>query len=197
MNDSQIREALKLTLISSHAGIPGVLILDELGLRHGSARVDIVVVNGYLHGYELKSDRDTLRRLPRQIRIYNSVLERITLVVGQRHSMKAIHVVPEWWGIKIAEMKKGGEIEFSDAREAQDNPSPDGLAIAKLLWRDEALALLSEIGASDGLRWKPRAAIYARLAEVADVGILRTRVCRQLKQRTNWRFDGRQMLGGG
>ena len=108
-----------------------------------------------------------------------------------------MQIVPDWWGVKLTEMGRRGAIHFSEARRPRNNPSPDILSVAKLLWRHEALALLDDIGAADGLRSKPRAAIYARLAEVADLDLLRTRVRRQLRCRKDWRSDERRMLNGG
>ena len=197
MNDYQIRTALKQKLLNRYLSDPDTLILDELGLRHGAARVDLVVVNSILHGFELKSDRDSLARLPNQARIYNSVLDRVTLVVGNRHADKALQIVPEWWGVILVDKRQCGEIHFSDIKQAHNNPSPDILAIAKLLWRKEALVLLEEFGAADGFRFKPRAAIYVRLTEVVELDLLRSRVRYQLKNRTSWRSDEQQMLDDG
>ena len=67
--DHQIRTALRRHLLQQHIDNHDTLILDELGVRHGTARIDIVVINGVMHGYEIKSDRDTLNRLPEKIRL--------------------------------------------------------------------------------------------------------------------------------
>jgi hypothetical protein len=34
-------------------------VVEEMGIWAGSVRVDIAVINGEFHGFELKSDRDT------------------------------------------------------------------------------------------------------------------------------------------
>ena len=197
MNDFQIRKALKCDLIEAFRYDRDSVLLEELGLRHGTARVDLAVINGKIHGFELKSDSDTLRRLTHQVIVYNSVFDRVTLVVGRRHISEVVRMVPEWWGIKLAKVGENGAISFSEIRKPSDNPSPESLAVVKLLWRDEALSLLEEFGAADDFRHKPRAAIYARLAEVADLRLLYARVRRQLKTRTNWRVAVRQMLYDG
>ena len=188
MNDYQLRLELKRKVLARHAKDPNTRIVEELGIRHGSARVDIAVVNGLIHGYELKSDKDNLKRLAHQIIIYNSVLDKITLVTGHRHANGAINLVPAWWGIKIAKLTSRGHLEFENHRRAQRNPSVDPLSVCKLLWRDEALTLLDELGEAEGVRHKPRALVYSRLSQVADLGNLQERVRRQLKSRTNWRF---------
>ena len=53
-NDIIIRSALKKYLTNRHAQDEKVRIIEELGVQHGTARVDIVVVNGIMHGYEIK-----------------------------------------------------------------------------------------------------------------------------------------------
>ncbi len=172
-----------------HIQDPDTLVVDELGLRHGRARVDIAVVNGSIHGYEIKSDHDTLQRLPEQVRIYDSVLDYTTLVVGPRHSERALPLLPEWWGVERVEADGEEEVRFSTLRIAQRNPAPDPVGIAKLLWRSEALALLEELGAANGVRSKPRAEVYARLAEAVPLEWLQASVRRQLKSRTGWRAE--------
>jgi hypothetical protein len=186
MKDIDIRDALKRRLQSGYADDPSTLIVDELGLRHGIARVDVAVINGLIHGFELKSDRDTLRRLPSQMRVYNSVLDRITLVVGQRYMDSAMSLIPEWWGIMLAETVESG-YHLTEVRKPQDNLFQDIVAVSKLLWRDEALSLLEEIGEAEGVRWERRAVIYERLAEVVDPNLIRFRVRHQLRTRTSWR----------
>ena len=187
MNDNDLRAALLRRLDRRHSRDPETLILQELGLRHGAARVDVAVVNGALHGYELKSDRDSLGRLPRQARVYSSVLDRVTLVAGRRHVDEAMDLVPKWWGVQVAEIGPRGGVLFSSLRRAKHNPSQDILAVAKLLWREEALELLHQVGAAKGFRSRPRAAIYARLAEVARSEEIRSRVRHQLRNRVGWR----------
>lgn len=196
MNDSDIRAALKHKILSRYSSDPNTLVLDELGLRHGAARVDIAVVNGRIHGFEIKGDNDTLRRLPRQAGIYSSVLDRVTLVATARHIEKAIGVVPDWWGIKEAVKGPRGAIRFSELRRPRDNPTPDGLSIAKLLWREEALEVLEERAAATGVRSKPRLQVYQRLAEVVSLDELRATVRRQLVLRKNWRSDVKQASSG-
>lgn len=125
MNDPQIRTALKRKALVRYEKDPETVILDELGLRHGAARIDIAVVNGRLHGFEIKSDRDTLNRLPYQAKIFNSVLDRITLIVTQRHVHAAKEVVPVWWGIMLAEKGSRGAVHFSSIRRPHNNPCPN------------------------------------------------------------------------
>lgn len=189
MRDIDLRTALVRRLSQRYAREHNACILQELGLRHGAARIDIAVVNGLLHGYELKSDSDTLDRLIRQERIYSSVFDRVTLVVGERHARKATSMVPEWWGIQVVDTGPRGGMNFHSMRRAHSNPSQDPVAVAKLLWRNEALELLHSLGAAHGLRSKPRAKIYARLTEVAGLEEIRSAASHRLRNRVGSRAD--------
>lgn len=196
-NDKQIRTALIGDLEALHEGDKHTKIIEELGLRHGAARVDVAVVNGSLHGYELKSDLDTLSRLPEQMRIYNSVLDKVTLIVGKHHLHPAIKLIPDWWGIEIAKIiNTNGKIVFYKIRKAEENPLKDSVAIAKLLWRKEALELLEKTNCAKGVRTKKRQIIYERLASVMTQKNLRKKVRDCLLSRTNWRLEKSHMLSG-
>lgn len=196
-NDKLIRTALKKDLEHICGKDPHTKIIEELGIRHGTARVDIAVVNGVLHGYELKSDLDTLYRLPEQIRIYNSVFDQVTLVVGRNHLHEAVKIIPDWWGIVIAKIvDSSGAVSFCDIRESTENPNRISLEIAKLLWRIEALDILEKKGSAEGLRSKPRKEIYERLVMVLDQEELRAEVREHLLARVSWRSEKQYMLNG-
>jgi hypothetical protein len=188
VDDKQLRSALKKQVLAAHANDPNTRIVEELGLDHGASRVDVAVVNGMIHGFEIKSERDTLSRLHRQMQIYNAVLDRVTLVTCPRHTDAALRAIPEWWGVKLAEMGPRGGVRFHTLQRARNNPSLQPLVIARLLWREEAITLLEQIGQSRGLIGKPRAMLYARLAEVAPLDLLRCWVRERLKTRTAFRF---------
>jgi hypothetical protein len=188
-NDKLIRAALKEKLDEQYKSEPDARIIDEMGVVHGAARVDVAVLNKVIHGYELKSDLDTLRRLPEQMKAYNSVFDQVTLVVGKQHIQEAINATPEWWGITIAKMAApGGTVSFCTIREPEENPNKDSVAIANLLWRDEALDLLEKAGHAEGIRSKPRQVLYERLAAFYDQPTLQTKVWECLSARTTWRF---------
>jgi hypothetical protein len=193
-NDLSIRTALKKFLEDIHASDKKLRIIEELGVQHGVARIDIAVVNGLMHGYEIKSDKDTLQRLPEQIRVFNLVFDKITLVVGKNHLYEAIQIIPEWWGITIAKSDSSGNVIFNIIREACENENQNSVSIANLLWREEALKILEDNGASEGFYSKSREIIYTRLANVLDQKTLENRVRETLFLRTDWRLDAPLVL---
>lgn len=165
-------------------------IFEEFGIRHGIARIDMAVINGAIHGYEIKSDQDTLERLPEQMNEYNTVFDKLTLVVGRRHLYNAINIIPDWWGVMVAKIGVNKKIIFYTIREADNNPEQLGASLAQLLWREEALKILSEQNKALGFRSKPRDLIYKRLASVLDTETLKKQVkYTLLVSRKNWRSD--------
>lgn len=195
--DKIIRTALKAHLAQIHSTDGKLRIVEELGVEHGAVRVDIAVVNGILHGYEIKSDRDTLSRLPEQMDAYNSVFDQITLIVGKQHLYEAINLVPDWWGISVAKIGSDSSVIFNHIRDAQENLSQRNISIARLLWRVEALRLLEEAGEADGVRSKSREAICEKLSAIFDRRVLEEKVRDVLFFREDWRSDAPLVLNGG
>lgn len=196
VRDRDIRQALLAQLDAEHRGDPDTLILDELGLCEGDARVDVAVVNGSLVGYEIKSERDTLVRLERQREAYDRVFDRVTLIVSPKHAEKVACLVPSWWGITRAVLRDR-ETVLEEYRPAELNRDVDSLAVAQLLWRDETLALLASRGLDRGLRSKPRRALWQALVAALAPDELADEVRRQLRIRRGWRADTRPSRGGG
>lgn len=184
MRDYDVRLALRQMLSEEHAGNNDTRIVEEMGIWSGSARIDLAVINGRLIGYELKSDSDTLDRLPAQAELYSRVFDEVCLVVGKRHARHARQIVPSWWGMIIAEGGTGG-VELRRTRKGRTNPKPDTLLVARLLWRDEALEALESRGLAKGLRSKPAPELHQKLStlpyqELSD--LVRT----ALKRRVGW-----------
>jgi hypothetical protein len=195
MGDVHIRAALKRDLLSQYKGDHQTVIIEELGVQHGASRIDLVVVNGVLHGFELKSDRDTLTRLPEQARAYNAVFDQVTLVVAERHLCRAVDLIPDWWGIRAARGETDG-LSFCDLKLPMNNPSPDPLSVVSLLWRAEALDFLKELGGAQGMRSRSRADIYFEVISRAAFGRVRDRVRWCLRERQDWRAAGKRLSCG-
>lgn len=185
MRDKDVRCAIRAQLEREHGGDVGTRIVEEMGIWSGSVRIDVAVINGELCGYELKSDRDTLDRLPTQAEFYSKVFDRVSLVVGAKHYWKARALVPKWWGIIIAN-EGDGAVQLSERRAPKQNPSQDALLLARLLWKDEALAVLETRGIVRGFRSKPAHVIHEKLAHDLPLAELSYCVREALKARTDW-----------
>jgi hypothetical protein len=185
MRDRDVRAAVLKTLAAQHAGDAETRIVQEMGVWSGTVRIDIAVINGELCGYELKSEKDTLARLPMQLRIYSKVFDRVVLVTGLRHVGHAQDRIPSWWGLTIAR-GEADSVRLDLARPPQLNPSPDPYLVAQLLWKDEALTVLDTFGLAKGWRAKRTKLIHQRLATELPFAQLSEQVRNALKRRDAW-----------
>ena len=69
-------------------------MIDELGLAHAKSRIDVAVINGCIHGYEIKSAKDSLDRFATQIDIYRQTLQKLTIVAAPKHVAGIIGQLP-------------------------------------------------------------------------------------------------------
>lgn len=186
-NDSDIRLALHAKRLRRLTTCPETLIIDELGLAHSRCRIDVAVINGCIHGYEIKSARDTLERLSMQIDVYRKALQKITIVAATRHIPQVKKMTPEWCGVIEAQQGPRGGITFRDLRTAHISPDTDPLVLSHLLWRDEAVKILTDLGyASKELR-KPRKQLYEMLCTNLSVQEITASIKIFMAKRQTWR----------
>ena len=154
-----------------------------MAIPGGDARIDLAVINGMFHGFEIKSDRDTLRRLPNQRDAYNTIFDTVTLVAGPKASTKAAALIPGWWGIKVAS-SCGGLTRIEEIRPARNNPGKaNPLALLYLLDRAEVVGLLREYCPSIGAGKFYLHELNSLAAEMIPIAELKTYVRQTLKRR--------------
>lgn len=185
--DSDIRSALHRKRLRHQESHPGTLIIDELGLAHARGRIDVAVINGCIHGYEIKSAQDSLERLGNQINIYRQTLQKLTLVTAPRHLPKVLSDVPVWCGVIEAVQGPRGGIELQAIRPARPNPDVDPVMLAHLLWRPEALELLLRIGYAPKELRRPRKQLYEMLCEVQTLCEITAAIREFMGRRQAWR----------
>ena len=145
-------------------------------------RIDMVVVNSSFEGYEIKSDRDSLRRLERQVELYSKVLDQATIVVGERHLSSSLDIVPDWWGVLL--FKSGPKTsKIENIRRPKQNVSVDSRALVELLWYHEAISVLEERFAARGVRRKPRRVVWDRVCEIFETHEIAAMVREGIKAR--------------
>ena len=102
MRDADVRAAVRRRLAIQHVCDNNTLVVEQTGIWSASVRIDIAAFNGELTGVELKSDRDTLDRLPLQADLYGRVFDKLELIMGAKHLEKALKLLPPWWSVTIA-----------------------------------------------------------------------------------------------
>jgi len=196
MRELDIRKAVREHIKIAFTSDPDTLIIEELGLCQGAARIDLAVINCAVHGYEIKSEQDTLERLPSQQAIYDKVLGTLSIVTADRHIERIESSVPRWWGL-IKAISVGGKVELITLREAKQNPTVDPSSLVQLLWSNEVLEVLIQHGLEKGLAGKPRRLLWARLVENLPPDEISLVVRDRLKVRGRWRSVERRTPGDG
>lgn len=161
-------------------------VIDEMGLCQGSHKIDIAVINGSLIGYEIKSEEDTLYRLPSQMEAYNKVFDYINIVVNENHLQAVKDKIPHFWGI-ICVKKFGQEFKLEHERDAEKNQASDPFFVSQLLWKDEALDVLRKEGIDKGMKSKSRLQIWKKIAESLPKERINQYVRQYIKNRSTWR----------
>jgi hypothetical protein len=187
MNDIEIRQNFHKKKLQRQHAQKDTLVIDELGLNHGKCRADIAVVNGHFIGYEIKSNKDSLRRLDEQIKSYNTVFDKVSVIVGDRYINSIQKHIPDWWGVIMSIRGPRGAVNFDLIREAQINKNVDPISVAQLLWRNEVEEILHQKKLPPKKLRQPRAVLYEYLIDLLDIYELRKLVRDYFKKRKNWR----------
>ncbi|WP_164215210.1 sce7726 family protein [Virgibacillus sp. YIM 98842] len=186
--DKDIRKILikNFTGIQAYMSDTSTVVVNELDVCFGAARIDLAVVNGQLHGYEIKSEKDTLARLPAQIEIYNKVFDTLTLVVSENHYPRAMKMIPEWWGV-LCVRKKEGSLTVETIREASINNKIEPLHLTQFLWKNELLELLEQSNVIKGIKSKTRIQLGRMVTKKVSEEHLFEFVRNKLKTRDDWK----------
>ena len=182
MTDVDIRIILKNTLLKNYYECSNSKVVEELELPVAKARIDMAVINGYMHGFEIKSASDTLKRIPSQVEAYTKVFDYLSIVTEEKYRNKLLTMTPKWVGIIIC--NKDGETTL--IRKALINKKKQSFFLAKLLWKDELQLLLANSGVKfnkSDRNWL----LCEALAERFTVKEISELVREQLRLRANWK----------
>jgi len=141
MLDRDIRPPLIAGIRDAH---PDAALFEELPLcRAGFA--DVAAVNIAMWGYEIKSDRDTLNRLPTQITYYDRIFDYSVVVTAPRHLKYVRRIVPKHWGIDVVRQSHGTTL-IVPTRRPKKNANVCVESLIRLLWRAEGIRILRTSG---------------------------------------------------
>jgi hypothetical protein len=79
------------------------VLISEMMVANWARRADIVLANGKLWGFELKSESDRLTRLSGQIESFSFHFEKFVVVVAERFESRARALLPDGAGLWIAQ----------------------------------------------------------------------------------------------
>ncbi|HOV80192.1 MAG TPA: sce7726 family protein [Bacillota bacterium] len=165
---------------------PNCVVVHEMDVCFGCARIDIAVINGQIHGYEIKSECDNLERLTSQRDYYNKIFDTITLVISEDHYFKAVEIIPKWWGLYcITKSNVGASLKIM--RSPGKNNQIKAFYLTQVLWKEELCELLKLNGLSKGIRNKTRYELGKIASQRVENKNIASFVRDKLKNRKSWK----------
>lgn len=111
--------------------------------RAGSSKADLVILNGTATVYEIKSERDSLVRLRKQVENYKRVFAKVNVIASEGHIEGVLKTVPDDVGVMCLSKR----YQITTVREALDCPARIcPLAILESLRMAEAVSILQAMG---------------------------------------------------
>lgn len=111
--------------------------------RVGECKADLAILNGTATVYEVKSERDSLARLERQIAAYRTVFARVLVIAGENHVDAVLEAVPKDVGV----LRLCNRYRISTVRDAVDAPErTSAAAIFDSIRTQEAKLILRGLG---------------------------------------------------
>lgn len=111
--------------------------------RVGSSRADLVILNGTATVYEIKSERDSLKRLDSQLEAYRQVFAQVCVIASEEFVDRTLQLSPSDVGV----LALGSRHRITTVRKPQNAPdrvSP--IALFETLRINEAKQILINLG---------------------------------------------------
>ena len=131
LRESHLKAAL-IDLFLEGRHLERGLVIGELPVAGWSRRADLVLANGRLIAFEIKSDADRTTRLEAQISAYRKSLEGVVVVTSERHASAVLRMADEECGIMLF-VEENGRARFETLRKP----------VVRLLNADAALSLMN------------------------------------------------------
>jgi hypothetical protein len=135
------KAALTQNILLGKHSLRTASLLNEF--RVGECKADLAILNGTATVYEIKSERDSLTRLQRQIAAYTTVFATVYVIAAEQHVEAVLKSVSDDVGLML--LNRRGHI--SKRREAQERPERTSpAAIFDSIRAEEAMKILISRG---------------------------------------------------
>ncbi|GAB1840276.1 sce7726 family protein [Achromobacter xylosoxidans] len=111
--------------------------------RVGSCKADLVILNGTATVYEIKSERDSLARLVKQVENYKRVFAKVNVIASEDHIEGVLDTIPDDVGVMCLSKR----YRITTVREAVDCPARIcPVTVFESLRMAEGIAILQAMG---------------------------------------------------
>lgn len=137
------RAALTQRILLGKHSLSTACMLTEF--RAGACKADLAILNGTATVYEIKSERDSLARLAKQVENYRRVFAKAYVISSEDHVEGVLKTISSDVGV----LKLSSRHRISTVREAVDQPDRIcPVTVFESLRTAEAEAILAHLGAS-------------------------------------------------
>lgn len=171
------------------------MIINELMVGESIADVS-VITEKKVSLFEIKSDMDSLVRLPKQVMDYDSVGDYCSLVTTDTFLQKiqGQSLVPDNWGI-IKASSINGKVILESIRQPVYSPEVNPDYLAHSLWSNELIEHLEDINNLHGVKSKNNCHKRQRLIENTTINELKRMYRNSHLKRGNWRNNDTIIMG--
>ncbi len=154
--------------------------------RIKDCKADVVILNGTGTVYEIKSERDSLSRLKKQIETYRKVFASVNVIVGENHVKNVLNSVPDDVGV----MRLTSRYHIHTVRPAESNPDrTDSAAIFEAITLKEAELIMKSLGLTpprvpNTIRYKTFESLFKTISS-AEAHMQMVRVLKQTRELTH------------
>lgn len=135
------KSALVRRILLGRHSLRTATVLTEF--RVAECKADVAILNGTSTVYEIKSERDSLLRLDRQLNAYKKVFARVYVVAAENHLENILKTVSDDVGI----MRLNDRFQISTLRESIDSPDHTSpISIFDSIRTEEAQKVLRSMG---------------------------------------------------
>lgn len=125
--------------------VTDAVVVSEMVVSNWARRADIAVANGRLYGFEIKSEFDSLKRLPGQIESFQKHFDKVTVVAASKFIPYIVKNYPDEVGVLEVCVRNLG-VEFRQIRSGRICEVKDYSTISSFMTKVEIERLLKSEG---------------------------------------------------
>ncbi|KRI41017.1 sce7726 family protein [Acinetobacter baumannii] len=187
LGPNDIRTALRNWVYKKFELKQNDILINELGFWNKdpestvdcSFRADLALANGRLVGFEIKSQKDSLKRWTSQMMAYNNVFDEIWLCSHGKHLHRALDITDKHIGVLAVD--DSGSITV--VRYAAENTKLNFYDLSGLLWKEELLAFAALNNIIEVKSRMTKNEIRDILSKYSSVNKLKPYLLQKLKER--------------
>ncbi|MDC5295211.1 sce7726 family protein [Acinetobacter baumannii] len=187
LGPNDIRTALRNWVYKKFELKQNDILINELGFWNKdpestvdcSFRADLALANGRLVGFEIKSQKDSLKRWTSQMMAYNNVFDEIWLCSHGKHLHRALDITDKHIGVLAVD--DSGSITV--VRYATENTKLNFYDLSGLLWKEELLAFAALNNIIEVKSRMTKNEIRDILSKYSSVNKLKPYLLQKLKER--------------